>query len=55
MKRDLGILDCSRILAALEAYADELHDHDDADKYRTLAEEIAGCDRVVIITIGPIE
>lgn len=55
MKRDLGILDCSRIIAALEAYADDLHDEDDAARYRALAEELAGADRVVILTREPVE
>lgn len=55
MKRDLGLMDQSRIMTALEAYADELHDHDDAARYRALAEEIAGCDRVTVLTIGPLE
>lgn len=55
MRRDLGILDCARIMAALDAYADDLYDEDDAARYRALADEIAGCDRIVITTIGPLE
>ena len=42
-------------MAALEAYAEELYDEDDADRYRALAEEIAGADRVVILTIESVE
>lgn len=48
--RRLGLLDCSRIMAALEEYAEDLYDDtDEADNYRALADEIADAALVLIV------